>query len=86
MENFIFCAVYQTIKKLTQSRCRCVFTLLIYGLGQLECFLPQCYMKNDCNQFIYIKMIYDDLESEISDVAHEIHAITCCYASHVIQI
>ena len=35
-------------------------------------------MKIDSNQFINIRMIYDNLGNEISDVVFEPHAITGC--------
>ena len=44
-----------------------VVLLLIYALIQLECFLPPWYMKINSKTFININIIYDNLESEISD-------------------
>ena len=51
-----------------------VFLLLIYALSQLECFLPQWYMKVDLSQFINIKMIYNNLGSEISDIVPKLQS------------
>ena len=53
-----------------------VFSLLIYTLGQLECFPPPCHMKIYSNQLRNINMIYDNLESEISDFLPQLHPIT----------
>ena len=45
-----------------------VFLLLIYALGQLECFLPPWFMKIDSNQLININVnYYYKLVSDISD-------------------
>ena len=52
-----------------------VFLLLIYALGQSECFLPPWYMKIHSNQFININMIYDNLGTKISDVIPQLHDI-----------
>ena len=64
-----------------------MFLLLIHAFGQLECCLPPWYMKIDSNHFINSKMIYDNLESEISDIVPELHGVTGCdttlYKFHV---
>lgn len=57
---------------------RNVFLLLIYALEQLDCFLLSWCMAIDSNQLIKIKMIYDNLVSETSDVVQELHATTSC--------
>ena len=53
-----------------------LFLFLIYDLGQLKCFLPPWYMRIDSYQFINIKIIYDNLGSEISDIVSELHPNT----------
>ena len=55
-----------------------VFLLLIYALEKLDCFLRPGCMAIDSNQFIKIKMIYDNLVSEISDFVQELHGTTIC--------
>ena len=54
------------------------FLLLIYVLEQLECFLLPWCMAIDSNHFIKIKMIFDNLVSEICYVFPELHATTSC--------
>lgn len=44
---------------------------VVYASEQLECFLPPWCIDIDSNQFIKIKMIYDNLVSEVSDVVLE---------------
>ena len=54
------------------------FLPLIYAIGQLE-YVPQpWYLKIDFDQFINIPMLYNNLESEISDVLPLLYAITGC--------
>ena len=55
-----------------------LFLLLIFALGHLESFLSPRHMKIDCNQFINITIIYDNLGSEISDNIPKLHATIGC--------
>ena len=42
-----------------------VVLVVVYVSEQLECFLPPWCMTIDSNQFVKIKMIYDNLVKEI---------------------
>ena len=62
-----------------------VFLLLIHALDQLECFLfsrtSMVYEDSNhliigSNHLINIKMIYDNLESEVSDIVPGLDVIT----------
>ena len=60
-----------------------VVLVVVYASEQLECFLPQWWMTIDSNQFVKIKMIYDNLVREIC------YPGATCYHQlwhHVIQI
>ena len=53
-----------------------VVLVVVYASEKLECFLPPWCMAIDFNQFIKIKMIYDNLVREISDIDLALHAMT----------
>ena len=55
-----------------------VVLVVVYASEKLECFLPPWCMAIDFNQFIKIKMIYDNLVREISDIDLALHAMTSC--------
>ena len=55
-----------------------MFLLLIYALGQMECFLRRWYLKTDFNQFVNISMIFENLGSSLFDVIPQLHTLTGC--------